>query len=79
MVLLLPLLVSACTGRGIPTDRQAPYQSMVGHSETELTQSLGLPTRRENIEGHEFLIYEQSDVWLGSGHESIASVRPRGT
>jgi hypothetical protein len=40
---------------------------MVGRSEAELTQSFGQPTRRENIEGHAFLIYEQSDVWSGNG------------
>jgi hypothetical protein len=39
---------------------------MVGRSEAELTQSFGQPTRRENIEGHAFLIYEQSDVWSGN-------------
>jgi hypothetical protein len=76
MVLLLPLLVAACAGHGIATERQSRYGAMVGRSEAELTQSLGLPTRRENIAGHEFLIYEQSDVWprpAGLGrHESGA-------
>jgi hypothetical protein len=66
MVLLLLLLVAAC-GSGVATGQQARYGAMVGRSEAELTQSFGLPTRRENIEGHAFLIYEQSDVWLGNG------------
>jgi len=43
---------------------------MVGHTEAELTQSFGQPTRRENIEGHAFLIYEQSDVWIVGSNES---------
>jgi hypothetical protein len=64
---LLPLLVAACAGRGIAMDQQARYGAMVGRSAAELTQSFGPPTRRENIEGHEFLIYEQSDVWPGRG------------
>jgi hypothetical protein len=49
------------------TDQQARYGAMVGRSEADLTRSFGLPTRRENIEGHAFLIYEQSDVWSGNG------------
>ena len=65
MVLLLPLLVGACAGHDIATDRQARYRAMIGRSETELTQNFGQPTRRENVDGHEFLIYEQSDVWPG--------------
>jgi hypothetical protein len=67
MVLLLPLLVAACAGPGTVTDQRARYGAMVGRSEAELTQSFGQPTRRENIEGHAFLIYEQSDVWPGNG------------
>jgi hypothetical protein len=66
MVLLLPLLVAACAGHGTATDQRG-YGAMVGRSEAELTQSFGQPTRRENIEGHAFLIYEQSDVWSRSG------------
>jgi hypothetical protein len=46
-------------------DQQARYRTAVGRSEAELIQSFGRPTRRENIEGHEFLTYEQSDVWPG--------------
>ena len=65
MVLLLPLLVAACAGHDIATDRQARYRAMIGRSETELTKNFGQPTRRENIDGHDFLIYEQSDVWPG--------------
>jgi hypothetical protein len=65
MVLLLPLLVAACAGPGTATDQRG-YGAMVGRSEAELTQSFGQPTRRENIEGHAFLIYEQSDVWSGN-------------
>ena len=68
MVLLLPLLlVAACAGPGTATDQRTRYGAMVGRSEAELTQSFGQPTRRENIEGHAFLIYEQSDVWSGNG------------
>jgi hypothetical protein len=76
MVLLLPLLIAACAGsskamdqqaRYGATDQQARYGAMVGRSEADLTRSFGLPTRRENIEGHAFLIYEQSDVWSGNG------------
>jgi hypothetical protein len=76
MVLLLPLLIAACAGsskamdqqaRYGATDQQARYGAMVGRSEADLTRSFGLPTRRENIEGHAFLIYEQSDVWSENG------------
>jgi hypothetical protein len=67
MMLLLPLLVAVCAGPGTATDQRARYGAMVGRSEAELTQSFGQPTRRENIEGHAFLIYEQSDVWPGNG------------
>jgi hypothetical protein len=76
MVLLLSLLITACAGSGKAmdqqarygaTDQQARYGAMVGRSEADLTRSFGLPTRRENIEGHAFLIYEQSDVWSGNG------------
>jgi hypothetical protein len=65
MVLLLPMLVAACAGHDIAKDQQAPYRAMIGRSEAELTQSLGQPTRRENIEGHHFLTYDHSDVWGG--------------
>ena len=64
-MLLLPLLVAGCVGHAIITDQQARYRTVVGRSEAELIQSFGQPTRRENIEGHEFLVYEQSDVWSG--------------
>jgi hypothetical protein len=67
MVLLLSLLITACAGSGKAMDQQARYGAMVGRSEADLTRSFGLPTRRENIEGHAFLIYEQSDVWSGNG------------
>jgi hypothetical protein len=67
VVLLLPLLVAACAAPGTATDQRARYGAMVGRSEAELTQGFGQPTRRENIEGHAFLIYEQSDVWSGNG------------
>jgi hypothetical protein len=40
---------------------------MIGRSEAELTRSFGVPTQRENIQGHTFLTYEESDVWSGSG------------
>jgi hypothetical protein len=85
MVLLLPLLIAACARPGTATDQQARYGAMdqqarygamVGRSEADLTQSFGLPTRRENIEGHAFLIYEQSDVWSGNG--SGTRSRPQG-
>jgi hypothetical protein len=36
---------------------------MVGHSEAKMIQSFGLPTRGENIEGHQILISEESDEW----------------
>jgi hypothetical protein len=67
MVPLLPLLLAACVGHGVTTDQQARYRLVVGRSEAELIRSFGQPTRRENIEGHEFLVYEQSDVWSGHG------------
>jgi len=57
------LLLAACAGHNTATDRQARYSEMVGCSEAELIQRLGLPIRRESVDGHEFLIYEQSDVW----------------
>jgi hypothetical protein len=65
MVLLLLLLPAGCVWSKTATDQQARYRAAVGRSETELTQRFGQPTRRESIEGHEFLIYEQSDVWSG--------------
>jgi hypothetical protein len=65
MVLLLPLLIAGCIWHGSSADQQARYRAMIGRSEADLTKSLGQPTRRENIEGHEFFIYEQSDVWSG--------------
>jgi hypothetical protein len=67
VLLLLPLLVAACAGRDIATDPLDRYRGMIGRSESELTQKFGPPTRRENIEGHDFLIYEHSDVWPGQG------------
>ncbi|MEA2728035.1 MAG: hypothetical protein QOF70_2510, partial [Acetobacteraceae bacterium] len=76
MVLLVPLLVAACAGHDTATDQQARYRAMIGRSEVELTQSFGPPTRRENIEGHDFLTYEQSDVW--PGHGGGAWSRPAG-
>jgi hypothetical protein len=66
-MLVLPLLVSACAGPGTATDQRVRYGAMVGRSEAELTQSLGQPTRRENIEDHVFLTYEHSDIWPGNG------------
>jgi hypothetical protein len=63
----LPLLVVACTAHNTAMDPQARYRQMVGRSETELTQTFGQPTRRENIGGHDFLTYEHSDVWPGHG------------
>jgi hypothetical protein len=76
MVLLVPLLLAACAGHDTATDQQARYRAMIGRSEVELTQSFGPPTRRENIEGHDFLTYEQSDVW--PGHGGGAWSRPAG-
>jgi hypothetical protein len=64
-VLSLLLLVTGCVGHTSATDQQVRYRTLVGRSETALIQNFGRPTRRENIEGHEFLIYEQSDVWSG--------------
>ena len=69
LLLPLPLLVAACVGHDIAKDQQAPYRAMIGRSEAELTESLGQPTRRENVGGHDFLIYEQNDVWPGHGGE----------
>jgi hypothetical protein len=65
--LLLPLLLVACAGHDTTADRQARYGELVGRSEAELIQALGPPTQRESINGHEFLTYEQSDVWPGHG------------
>jgi hypothetical protein len=65
MVLSLSLLVAGCVGHAVATDQQARYRAVLGRSEAELIQDFGRPTRRENIEGHEFLVYEQSDVWSG--------------
>ena len=77
MVLLLPLLLARCSGQGATTDQQARYRTVVGRSEAELIGSFGWPTRRENIGGHEFLIYEQSDVWSGqSGGAWPRSAQP---
>ena len=71
-MLFLPLLAWACAGDNSAAERQARYRAMIGRSETELTHSFGVPTRRENIEGHTFLTYEQSDVWPGRGARSPA-------
>jgi hypothetical protein len=69
-ILLLLLLVAGCIWHDTAADQRARYRAMVGRSEAELTKSLGRPTRRENIEGHEFLVYEQSDAWSGPGGEA---------
>jgi hypothetical protein len=74
MVLLLLLLPAGCVWSKTATDQQARYRAAVGRSETELTQSFGQPTRRESIEGHEFLIYEQSDVWSGAKGWSMVAI-----
>lgn len=71
-MLFLSLLAWGCAGDNSAAGRQARYHAMIGRSETELTQSFGVPTRREHIEGHSFLTYEQSDVWTGSGARSPA-------
>jgi hypothetical protein len=65
MVLSLLLLVAGCVGHSVATDQQARYRTVVGRSEAELIQKFGQPTQRENVEGHEFLVYQQSDVWSG--------------
>lgn len=70
LVLFLPLLAWGCAGDSSPEERQARYRAMIGRSEAELTQRFGVPERRENIEGHTFLTYEQSDVWPESGARS---------
>ena len=40
---------------------------MVGRTEAELVRTFGLPARREDVNGHEFLTYEQVDVWNRGG------------
>jgi hypothetical protein len=42
--------------------RQAKLQLLVGHSETELIQSLGIPTRTYETGGMKFLAYEDRQV-----------------
>jgi hypothetical protein len=47
--------------------RQAKLQLLVGHSETELIQSLGIPTRTYETGGMKFLAYEDRQVEVVPG------------
>lgn len=63
---MLLLLLAGCSASTPETDHQARYRAMIGRPEADLIQSFGQPTRSENIGGHEFLTYEESDIWSGS-------------
>jgi len=76
ILILLPLLIAACGGPSNEVDHLARYRAMIGRSEPELTRAFGPPTRRENVAGHEFLTYENSDIWPGRGPGPWSPARP---
>ena len=64
LLLLMPVFLAACS-HPVSGTRSASrqYGAMVGRTEVELVKALGLPAQREDVNGHEFLTYEQVDVW----------------
>jgi hypothetical protein len=75
LVLLLPL-IGACGGPNNGVDKAARYHPMVGRSEAELVQAFGSPTQRENVSGHQFLTYKDSDMWPARGTGPWSPARP---
>lgn len=76
MVLLLSVLLAACAERSGGSDRQARYRAMIGRTEAALVGAFGTPTRRETVGGHEFLVYEGSDVWPARATGPWSPARP---
>jgi hypothetical protein len=76
VLVMLLLLIGACGGPSNDVDQKARYHAMIGRSGKELVQAFGPPTRRENIAGHDFLTYEESDIWPARGTGPWSPARP---
>ncbi len=65
LALLTAILTPGCTD--LLAARQAKLQQLVGRSETELVEAMGVPTRTIETGGTKFLAYEERQVEIVPG------------
>ncbi len=60
MLGLAGLLLAGCVDT--MAERQAALQSLIGQNEATVVQSLGVPSRSYEVQGHTFLAFDQTET-----------------